>query len=356
MISRSQTSPWLRMHKAALLFAVAALIWTPAWPGSAQEAPNGGRPGYPGPLKLVYPPGLVKVRPVQGSVFLIEGAGGNITMQLGDDGVLLVDTGLTDTAPKVLSAISAASSRPIRYILTTDDAPDHVGGNALLAPKGQIVAGGNVVAAIGASAGAGAAVVAYETVLGRMSAPTGRQALYPENAWPTETYTTGERKLYFDGEAIEMLHVPHATSDGNTIVFFRSSNVISSGDIFNSNEFPMIDMKRGGSIQGVLDGLNLMLQIAIPKNLQEGGTMIVPGHGRICDVADLAFYQEMVTIIRNRVQYYIDKGMTLEQIKAAHPAYDYEGEYGRADGPWTTGRFIDAVYSGLIAAKSAAEQ
>lgn len=344
--------------RVILALASIALIGVAGLRVKAQEAPNGGEPGYPGPMKIVYPAGTISIVHVQNNVYLVAGAGGNITMQLGSDplwgqdGVLLVDTGEADTAKKVYEAIQTVTKEPIRYIINTDDAADHVGGNAFLAPLGETIAGGNVVGAIGASAANQAAVLAYENVLDRMSAPTGKTAAYPEAAWPTETYTTDERKLFFNGDDIEMLHVPNATTDGSTIVVFRRSDVISAGDIFNSNEYPRIDVDKGGSIQGVLDGLNLMMKIAIPQNLQEGGTMIVPGHGRICDVADLAFYQEMVTIIRNRIQYYIGQGMTLEQVKAVRPTLDYDGEYGRSSGPWTTDMFIDAIYKSLSAAKA----
>jgi cyclase len=342
--------PTIRL-RVKLALAMTVLLGAMGSRGDAQESPNGGQPGYPGPTTLKYPTGSISLVPVQGKVYLLVGAGGNITLQRGDDGVLLVDTGLPETVSKVYEAIQSASTQPIHYIINTDSSPDHVGGNAFLAPRGNTVAGGNVVGSIGESAGNQAAVIASENVLSEMSAPTGKKAEYPETAWPTETYTTGEKKLYFNDEAIEILHIANATTDGNSIVFFRSSNVISSGDIFDSNHYPRIDVEKGGSIQGELDGLNRMLEIAIPKNLQEGGTMIIPGHGRICDVADLAFYQEMVTIIRNRIQYYIDKGMTLEQVKAAKPSYDYDAEYGGTTGSWTTDRFIEAIYKGLRAAK-----
>lgn len=146
-----------------------------------------------------------------------------------------------------------------------------------------------------------------------------------------------------------MIHEPAAHTDGDTMVFFRRSDVISTGDIFVTNRYPIVDMQRGGNIQGVIAGLNRIIEIAIPADLQEGGTLVIPGHGRLCDVADVVFYQEMVTIIRDRVQDMINRGMTLEQVKAAKPTMDYDGRYGSDTGRWTTDMFVEAVYKSLSA-------
>jgi cyclase len=289
----------------------------------------------------------IHVLPVQGNVYMLVGAGGNITVQVGDDGVLLVDTGLAGTSDKVDAAIRTISTKPIRYIINTHVHADHVGGNEALAKLGNTIAGGNVVGDIGASAGNQATVIAAQEVLDRMSTATGTQPAMPQGAWPTETYTTPERKLYFNGEGVLMIHVPAAHTDGDTIVFFRRSDVISTGDIFVTTGYPIVDLARGGNIQGVIAGLNDIIELAIPADEQEGGTMIIPGHGRLCDVADVVFYQEMVTIIRDRVQDMVNKGMTLEQVKAAKPTSDYDPRYGKDTGFWTTDMFVEAVYKSL---------
>jgi cyclase len=289
----------------------------------------------------------IHVLPVQGNVYMLVGAGGNITVQAGDDGVLLVDAGLAGTSDKVDAAIRTISTKPIRYIIDTHVHADHVGGNAALAKLGNTIAGGNVVGDIGASAGNQATVLAAQEVLDRMSATNGTQPAAPQDAWPTETYTTPERKLYFNGEGLLMIHVPAAHTDGDTIVFFRRSDVISTGDIFVTTGYPIVDLARGGNIQGVIDGLNRVIDLSIPADEQEGGTMIIPGHGRLCDVADVVFYQEMVTIIRDRVQDMVNKGMTLEQVKAAKPTLDYDPRYGKDTGFWTTDMFVEAVYKSL---------
>jgi cyclase len=284
---------------------------------------------------------------VQGNVYMLVGAGGNITVQIGDDGVLLVDTGLAPNADKVVAAIRALSDKPIRYIINTHAHPDHVGGNDAIGKLGSTIAGGNV----GAGAGIGAAIIAHENVLNRMSAPTGQQAPFPTTAWPTDTYITKQKELYFNGEALQIIHQPAAHTDGDSIVYFRKSDVISAGDLFVTTTYPFIDEARGGHINGILAALNNMLDIAIPKAMQEGGTYIIPGHGRLTDEADLLEYRDMITIIRDRVQDGVKRGQTLEQVRAGKPTLDYDARWGAATGFWTTDMFIEAVYKELSKAK-----
>jgi cyclase len=292
--------------------------------------------------------GDVHVLPVQGNVYMLVGAGGgNITVQAGDDGVLMVDTSVEQLADQVVKAIRTISTRPIRYIVNTHVHGDHVGGNATIARQGAMITGGNM-----GQPYTGAAIIAHENVLNRMSAPTGQQALFPQAAWPTDTYFTKRKELFFNNEAIQILHQPSAHTDGDSIVFFRRSDVVSTGDLFITTTYPMIDRERGGNIQGVIDALNNVLDIAVPKDKQEGGTYIVPGHGRLCDEADVLEYRDMVTIIRDRIQDLVNKGRTLEQVKAARPTLDYDGRYGATTGPWTTDQFIEAVYRSLSAKQS----
>jgi cyclase len=321
-----------------IMLSAAALA---GWTDSAfAQAPAAGAQRNPADTEI-------HILPVQGNVYMLVGAGGNITVQVGDDGVLLVDAGLAGTSDKVYAAIRTLSTKPIHYIIDTHIHADHTGGNEALAKLGNTIAGGNVVGDIGASAGNQATVIAAQEVLDRMSATTNGQPAMPQGAWPTETYTTPERKLYFNGEGVLMIHQPAAHTDGDTIVFFRRSDVISTGDIFVTTSYPLVDLARGGNIQGVIDGLNRIIELSIPADEQEGGTQIIPGHGRLCDVADVVFYQEMVTIIRDRVQDMVNKGMTLEQVKAAKPTLDYDPRYGRDKGFWTTDMFVEAVYKSL---------
>ena len=295
--------------------------------------------GLSGSTPFVYSqePSL-ELLPVQGNISMLAGAGGNITVQVGRDGVLLVDTGVASMSEKVLEAIRTVSKRQITYIVNTSDRSDHVGGNENFAKIGRPLA-------IGRAAQASVFIIAFSTILERMSDRDAKPPI-PDKAWPNDTYSVPQKNLYFNGEAVQIFHQP-ATTDGNSIVFFRRSDVVSTGDIFDPTEYPIIDVKNGGSLQGVLEGLNRLRQMAIPADHMEGGTMIIPGHGRLCDVADLDIYQQMVTIVRDRLQDMIKSGMTLDQVKAAKPTRDYDPIYGSTTGAWTTDMFVEAAYKSL---------
>jgi len=291
--------------------------------------------------------GAVHIWHVQGNVYMLVGAGANITVQAGDDGVLVVDTGTAQMSQQVLAAIRSISDKPIRYIINTSADPDHTGGNLVIAQAGSTIAGGNVVGDIGASAGDQATVIAFQSVLDRMSAPTGEKAPTPQGAWPTDTFTTDEKKLYFNGEPIRIIHIANAHTDGDSMVFFQRSDVISTGDIFSTVSYPVVELDKGGNINGLIDGLNRIIYLSTPISMQEGGTMVIPGHGRQCDQSDVKWYQEMATILRDRVQTYIKRGMTLQQVEQASVTLDYDPRYGATEGPWTTKMFVDAMYQSL---------
>jgi cyclase len=284
--------------------------------------------------------------PVQGNVYMLVGAGGNITVQVGKDGVLLVDTEYAQLSGKILAALRKISDGPLRYIINTHYHADHTSGNESLRKAGSTIAGGNVSGDLGAAAAEGAAIIAHNNVLERMSAPTGSQSPTPPGGWPTSTYLSDEKKLWFNNEGIAILHPEHAHTDGDSIVFFRKSDVISTGDIFTMTSYPIIDLAGGGSYQGLLDAVNRILDLTITVYGQDGGTLIVPGHGRLCDTGDLLNYREMVTIIRDRIVDMIRKGMTLQQVKAAKPTLDYDPLYG-ASTVWTTDMFVEAAYKSL---------
>ncbi|HZM60837.1 MAG TPA: MBL fold metallo-hydrolase, partial [Vicinamibacterales bacterium] len=165
-------------------------------------------------------------------------------------------------------------------------------------------------------------------------------------AWPTETFFGEDKEIFFNGEAIQLIYQPGHT-DGDVLVFFRRSDVVASGDLFLTSTYPVIDPKNGGSVQGVIDGLNRLLDITIPKDKEEGGTYVVPGHGRLADEADVVEYRDMLTIVRDRIQDLIGMGKSLADIKAARPTLDYDGRYGATSGPWTTEMFVEAVYRNL---------
>ena len=330
--------------------AIASLVYSGVQ-GEARQAPQpgagGGRGGRGAAPAAPAADAELHILHVQGNVHMLVGAGGNIALQIGDDGVLLVDTGLAANAEKVVAAIRTISNKPIRYIVNTHVHPDHVGGNDYIGKLGSTIAGGNV----GAGAGVGAGIIAHENVLNRMSAPTGQQAPFPTTAWPTDTYISKQKELFFNGESLQIIHQPAAHTDGDSIVYFRKSDVIVAGDLFVTTTYPFIDSMRGGNIQGIVAALNNMLDIAIPKAMQEGGTYIIPGHGRLTDEADLLEYRDMITIIRDRIQDGVKRGQTLEQVKAGKPTLDYDARWGATSGFWTTDQFIEAVYKDLSKAK-----
>jgi cyclase len=291
--------------------------------------------------------GEVHVIPVQGNVYMLAGAGGNISVQVGPMGVLIVDAGLAPMADKVIAAIrQLAPGKPLQYIVNTHVHPDHTGGNEKLRGAGVTITGANVTGDI-ADASKGAAIIAHQAILDRMSAPSGSQPPATAGSWPTDTFTGDRKDLYFNDEPIEIIHEKAAHTDGDSIVFFRHSEVIAAGDIFVTTGYPFIDVQRGGSIQGELSALNHLLDVAISKHDEEAGTYVIPGHGRICDRWELIEYRDMVTIIRDRIQAMIKKGMTLEQVRAARPTMDYDARYGADTGFGTTDQFVEAVYKGL---------
>jgi cyclase len=288
----------------------------------------------------------IHVLPVQGNVYMLVGAGGNMTMQVGKDGVFLVDTMYAPLADKIVAAIRTISQGPIRYIVDTHVHPDHVGGNEPLRKAGATISGGNVSADIKDSA-EGAQIIAHINILNRMSAATPGQPASPSSTWPTDTFLGDEKDVFFNDEGIQVIHMPAAHTDGDSIVFFRRSDVISTGDLFTTTMYPLIDLDRGGTYPGFIAALQKIVDMIIPVYGQEGGTMVVPGHGRLCDLGDVLEYREMAIIIRDRVQDMISKGMTLEQVKAAKPTLDYDPLYGSTTGFWTTDKFVEAVYKTL---------
>ncbi len=282
---------------------------------------------------------------VRDNIYMLVGAGGNITMQLGEDGILLVDTQYAPLSQKILAEIRKISDKPIHYIVNTHHHGDHTGGNVNLRAAGTTVTGGNVAGTI-SDAAVGALIVAHENVLNHLSTATGAQAL-PSSGWPTNTYFGEKKEMFYNREGIEILHMPDAHTDGDSIVFFRRSDVISAGDVFVTTSYPVIDLANGGSYEGIVNALDRLVDIIIPVYGQDGGTRVIPGHGRLSNLGDVLNFREMVIVIRDRMQDMIDKGMTLAQVKAAKPTFDYDPVYGSTTGFWTTDRFVEAAYQSL---------
>jgi glyoxylase-like metal-dependent hydrolase (beta-lactamase superfamily II) len=292
---------------------------------------------------------------VRDNVYMLVGSGGNITVAFGPEGALIVDTQFAPLAPKIIAAIHAITDAPIRYIVNSHVHGDHTGGNEQLAKAGRFRAGGNVVGDIGAAATSTAAIIAHENVLNRMSMPAAGTTAPPVAAWPTETFFGKKREFLFNGEAVQIIHQPAAHTDGDVIVFFRRGDVIATGDLIDTTRFPFIDVERGGTLQGVLDGLNRLMDLSIhnvPLLWYPDRTFLVPGHGHVYDKLDLLEYRDALTTVRDRVQDLIGQGMTLAQVQAANPTLGYRSQYGADSGPWTTEMFVATVYNELAAKKN----
>lgn len=306
---------------------------------------------------------------VAGNVYLFAGTGAHVVVQAGDDGVVFVDTSSAAVSARLLREAQAISARPIRYVINTSADADHVGGNENISSAGRNFATpapnttgvrGSFLAERTATGGApiaagqvanngrtpGAQVYAHEAALNRLTGQGGAPAA-PFGLWPTDTFFTLKKTLYFNGEPIELLHQPSAHTDGDVMVWFRKSDVVAAGDIYTPDRYPMIDLARGGSVQGFLDALNRIIDITVPRFNQQGGTMVVGGHGRIGNESDVVEYRDMTTIIRDRVALMISEGKTLAQVRAANPLLDYDGTFGSKTGPWTSDMFLEAMYQDL---------
>ena len=323
----------------------------------SQEQPQ------PSARRIPLPQGNpLEVLHVLGSVYLIAGGPSNIAVQIGHEGVLLVDAGSEALSDHVLQAVRALSDGPVNYIINTTFDKDHYGGNGKLGAAGQNptlagrgltgrvnrpdtapaddTPGGGVQAALRPP---GAMVFSHENMLARMSAPTGTVPPEPFALWPTSTFFTRQKTISFNDEPIEMLHQPAANTDADLVVFFRRSDVVAVGDIINTLQYPRFDASRGGTMKGILDGLNVIVGITVPRFNQMAGTRVVPGHGRILNEADVVEYRDMMTIIYERVKDAADQGRTLAQIKASRPTLEYDPLYSVPG--WTGEMLIEAIYN-----------
>ena len=296
---------------------------------------------------------VLEIRP---NFFMIAGAGANIGVQVGDDGVVVVDAGSAASAPAVVAAIKRIASKPIRYVIDTGPDADHVGGNELLSKAGDtFYPGTRSPGARPDSLRSFAGILAAEGVARHMTGSSKSAAASAPGGLPTESFHYARKYLYLNGEAIEVLHQPAAHTDSDVFAFFRRSDVVVAGDVIDTRRFPVIEVERGGSIDGEIAALNRLAELAVPSVpivSREAGTIVIPGHGRLFDHFDVIEYRDMITIIRDRVRDLINAGRSLEQVKAAGPARGYAARYGSDRGDWTTDKFVEAVYRSLVKAKS----
>jgi cyclase len=293
----------------------------------------------------------IRVLPVQGfdttRVYMLVGAGGNVAVQIGAEGVLIVDTGVAPASDAVLAVIRGLTDKPIRYVINTHAHADHVGGNEAI-----IKASGGQRTDVGGGGGGavnpdGVNVVAHQNTVDRMLTPAQGQKPYPEFAVAGSSFYTVDKQLHFNGEAVEMWWHPNAHTNGDILVYLPRSDVVIAGDLLQTATYPMFDAGAGGRLQGMLNGLNQIIDLAVPQFNQVGGTRIIPGHGRLCTESDVVELRDMATIVRDRIQHMIQKNMTLAEVKAARPTADFDPVYGTATGAWTTDHFIEAVYGDL---------
>jgi len=328
---------WCRVRVAAVVALCSAL-----------SLAHGGRPiplNAAASQAAAPPSSSLEVLEVRPSFFVIAG-GSNIGVQVGEDGVVVVDAGPAADAAAVLAAIKRISPKPIRYIIDTGPDTDHVGGNEALSKAGEKLFAASTLG--GGPVDSTAPILSAQGVLRHM-------ATSPVGGWPTEVFNYSRQYMYLNGEAIEVLRQAAAHTDSDVFAFFRRSDVVFAGDVLDTRQFPVIDVDRGGSIQGEIAALNRLVELAIPSLpvvTREAGTIVVPGHGRLCDQYDVVEYRDMVTIVRDRVRELIKAGRSLAEVKAAQPAKGYIGRYGNPGGTWTTDRFIEAVYQSLAKEKS----
>ena len=292
---------------------------------------------------------VVKVRK---NFYMLAGAGGNIGVQIGSDGIVLVNTGTAAAADQVLAALKKLTDLPVRYIINIDAGAEFVGGNEKLARAGYTIFTNALGGGAGLPNGGGASILSHDSVLRRMSAV---KEGYSSGAMPNEAFFTPRKAIRMNDEGIEILYQPAAHSSADSFVLFRSSDVVVAGDVIDTTRFPVIDLANGGTIQGEIDALNRLIELTIaptPFIYKDVGTYVVPGHGRLCEQMEVVDYRDMVVLVRDVVADLIKQGKTLDQIRAARPALPYETRYGSQTGPWTTNAFIEAVYRSLQAKKS----
>lgn len=268
---------------------------------------------------------------VKDQVWLVSDGHTDITINVGDEGVMIVDTGPEDLADAILGEIrKIAGNKTVRYVFNTNWYPDHTGGNEKLAAGTTFPVPQR------------AAIIAHENTLSKLTeiGKIGGQL-------PTDTFFGVSKQVRFNDEPVDILYAPDAHTKGDVLVYFRKSDVLCAGDIVNTTSYPVIKPDEGGSINGEINALNHILDITIPGPQEEGGTNVIPGHGHIYNEVDVADYRDMLVIIRDRILHAITNGESLDQVKADHLTLDYDDYYGSNTGDWTTEMFVTAVYTSL---------
>jgi len=297
----------------------------------------------------------VSVLPLVPGIDMLTVDGVNVAVNSGPQGVIVVDTGPASAAPELLAAIKSITHQPIRYVINTSGDADLIGGDAVLVAAGQsLITDPGTLRLVprnvtDAHVGQYAPIVATQEVLTRMIQQSG----YPSWALPSEVFERAQYQFYMNGQSIAVIREPAAHSDGDAVVRFERSDVVVTGDIFDIEHFPVIDVAHGGSIQGEVDAVNQLLNTLVftstPIVEDATGTLVIPVHGPVCNQADVLTYRDMVANVRNRIEYLIAHGKNLSQVEAADPTQGYETRYG--EGSAATA-FVEAAYKSLMASRS----
>lgn len=282
----------------------------------------------------------IDVLPVQGKIHMIATGGSNIAVMIGEQGLIVVDSGNIEASNNVIEAIQKLSALPVRYLINTSPLPSHLDGNLGIYTIGEPRLGSGE-----AEIGFSIPTIGHANGLTHLATTLIDEA--PFEKWPNSTFFSKKKSLFLNGEPVDIELQPAAITDADLFVHFRQSDVLVAGDIFNTSSYPHFYPELGGSLQGVIDGLNRIIDIAVPEFNQQGGTLIIPGHGRLASESDVVEYRDMLTIIRDRVQIMISEGLTFEEVLAARVTLEYDPIYGYESGEWTTGMFLEAVYEDL---------
>ncbi len=267
----------------------------------------------------------IKSEKVADGIYVLFGAGGNIGVSIGDDGVLVIDDQFAPLTDKIKAAIAKLSDKPVAFVLNTHWHGDHTGGNENMAS-------------------AGAVIVAHDNVRARMSIDQnafGREVpASPAAALPVVTFSR-DVTFHFNGEEIAARHVSSAHTDGDSVVEFRNSNVVHTGDVFFNSEYPFIDTASGGSVDGVLAAVDELLSTL------GDDTRIIPGHGPLSNKKELVAYRAMLVAISSAIGELIAAGKSVDEVVAAKPTKAYDAEWG--DGYFSADKFVQMLYSALAA-------
>jgi glyoxylase-like metal-dependent hydrolase (beta-lactamase superfamily II) len=311
--------------------------------GLAKTRPAAGPPQTSRAVDPEPHDGEIHVLPLRNNVYMLTGDGGNMVVQVGDEGAFVVDTGTGKLAEKTIAEIRKLSQKPVQFIANTGFRAEHTGGNVKLRASGADPSvQGSFFSRQFADAGVGATIMAHQNVQNHLDA-----LKTPAEGVPSDTFLEERRRTFHNGDAIEMFYEPNAVTDADSIVQFRRADIIATGDIFTTTQYPFIDVKNGGSVEGEIKALNDILNRTVYEHEEQGGTLIVPGHGYLCDEHEVTEYRDMVAIVRDRVQALIKSGASLDQVRAARVTADYDTRYGATSGPWTTDMFVEAVYNSL---------